>query len=90
MFLSDGLDAVAGVRQALVESAQTHPGLRVLDDRFTGIRQAMGTPRGREAGAAYVRAFIEEMKASGEVRKALDATGQAGAMVAPMVGDPVK
>jgi len=83
MFLSEGLEAVAGVRQALVESAQTHPGLRVLDDRFTGIRQAMGTPKGRQAGAAYVGTFIEEMKASGEVRKALEATGQANAVVAP-------
>ncbi len=90
LLLSDGVEAVAGVRQALVESAQENPGLRVLDDRFTAIQQAMGTPRGRQAGAAYVSAFIEEMKASGAVRKALDATGQAGAVVAPMVGASVK
>lgn len=90
LLLSDGVEAVAGVRQALVESAQAKPGLRVLDDRFTAIQQAMGTPRGRQAGAAYVSAFIEEMKASGAVRKALDATGQANAVVAPMVGGAVK
>lgn len=89
-FLTDGLEAAAGVRQALVERAQANPGLRVLDDRFTAIQQAMGTPRGRQAGAAYVSAFIEEMKTSGAVRKALDATGQANAVVAPPVGAPVK
>ena len=83
LFLSDGLEAAAGVRQSLVERAQANPGLRVLPDRFTDIRQAIGTPKGRPAGTAYVRAFIEEMKASGEVRKALDATGQAGTVVAP-------
>ena len=83
LFLSDGLEAAAGVRQSLVERAQANPGLRVLDGRFTNIQQAIGTPRGRQAGAAYVRTFIEEMKASGEVRKALDATGQAGVVVAP-------
>ena len=85
MFLADGLDAAAGVRQSLVERARANPGLRVLDDRFTTIQQAIGMPRGRQAGAVYVRMFIEEMKASGEVRKALDATGQAGAVVAPPV-----
>jgi len=85
LFLSDGLEAAAGVRQALVERARANPGLRVLDDRFTNIQQAIGMPRGRPAGVAYVKAFIEEMKASGEVRKALDATGQASAVVAPPV-----
>jgi polar amino acid transport system substrate-binding protein len=86
MFVSEGLEAAAGVRQYLVERAQANPGLRVLADRFTGIEQAMGVPKGRQAGAAYVNAFIEDMKASGEVRKALDATGQASVVVAPMVG----
>ena len=35
------------------------------------INQAMGTPKGREAGAKYLREFIEEMKASGFVAQAL-------------------
>ncbi len=86
MFISERLEAAAGVRQYLEERAQANPGLRVLADRFTGIEQAMGVPRGRPAGAAYVRAFIEDMKSSGEVRKALDATGQAGVAVAPLAG----
>lgn len=86
MFVSEGLEAAAGVRQYLVERAQANPGLRVLADRFTGIEQAMGVPRGRQAGAAYVRAFIEDMKASGVIRKALDDTGHASVAVAPMAG----
>lgn len=85
MFVSDRLEAAAGVRQFLVERAAANPGLRVLKDRFTSIEQAMTIPKGREAGLAYVGAFIEEMKASGAVRKALDATGQSGATVAPAV-----
>lgn len=85
MFISDGLEAAAGVRQYLVERARGIPDLRVLEDRFTNIEQAMGVPKGRQAGAAYVAAFIEEMKASGAVRKALDATGQGSAIVAPAV-----
>jgi polar amino acid transport system substrate-binding protein len=34
LFVNDGLEAAAGVRQALVQFAQAHPGLRVMDGRF--------------------------------------------------------
>ena len=39
-------------------------------------------PPGRDAGFRYLSAFVEEMKASGLVRRSLDATGQTAAMVA--------
>jgi polar amino acid transport system substrate-binding protein len=83
MFLKDGLDAAAGVRQPLVRFAQSHPGLRVMDGRFMAIEQAMGVPKARQAGARYLSAFIEEMKASGFVAAGLQRSGQADAMVAP-------
>ena len=83
LFVSDKLDAVAGVRQFLTDRARQNPDWRVLDDSFQSIEQAIGVPHGHPEAAAYIRAFIEEMKASGQVRKALDATGQTGARVAP-------
>ena len=83
LFLSDKLDAAAGVRQYLADRAKGNPGLRVMEDRFSSIDQAIGVPKGRQAGFAYTRAFLEEMKASGQVRKGLDATGQTSAIVAP-------
>ena len=49
------------------------------------IEQAMGTVKGRDAGVAYLRKFIEELKASGFVAKALEASGQGDASVAPPV-----
>jgi polar amino acid transport system substrate-binding protein len=55
---------------------------RVMDGSFMAIKQAMGTPRGREAGAAYLRAFVEEMKASG-FATALERSGQRDAVAAP-------
>jgi polar amino acid transport system substrate-binding protein len=82
LFLSDHLDVAAGVKQPLVAYAAAHPGLRVMDGRFMVIEQAMGTPHGRDAGAGYLRAFVEEMKASGFVAKALAGSGQADATVA--------
>jgi polar amino acid transport system substrate-binding protein len=82
LFLRDKLDAAAGVRQPLEDYARTDPGVRVMSDRFMDIRQAMGTPQGRAAGAAYLKTFIEEQKASGFVADALKRSNQK-ATVAP-------
>jgi polar amino acid transport system substrate-binding protein len=83
LFLLETLDAAAGVRQPLVKFAAAHPGLRVMDERFMAIEQAMCMPQGREAGARYLRNFVEEMKASGFVAAGLERSGQGDAMVAP-------
>jgi polar amino acid transport system substrate-binding protein len=90
MFISDGLDAAAGVRQILADRARGNPSLRVLTDSFTSINQAIGVPRGRQAGAAYVKSFLEEMKASGKLRDALEASGQTGVTVVPTLDAAIK
>ena len=51
-FLEQGADVAAGVRQQLQADAQRLGGLRLLDGRFMVIRQAMGCPKSRGAGAA--------------------------------------
>jgi polar amino acid transport system substrate-binding protein len=48
------------------------PGSRLLDGRFTAVQQAAGTPKGRPAGARYLRAFIEDVKATGLVARLVD------------------
>lgn len=82
LYIERSLDAAAGVRQPLAEIAAENPALRVLDSAFTSIRQAMAVPRACQAGAAYVRAFIERKKTEGFVRAALDDNGQADVTVA--------
>ena len=82
VFLEQKLDAAAGVREPLDDYAKDHPDMRVMKGAFEQIGQAMGTVKGRAAGAAFVRAFIEEMKASGFVAEALKRSGQK-APVAP-------
>jgi polar amino acid transport system substrate-binding protein len=47
------------------------------------IEQAVGIPKAHEAALPFLRAFVEEMKASGFVAKALAASGQGDATVAP-------
>ena len=76
-------DVVAGVRQLLLMDQAKLAGSRVLEDRFMTIEQAMGLPRGRAAGLQYAREFIEEMKASGFVARALEKSGVRGVPVAP-------
>jgi polar amino acid transport system substrate-binding protein len=83
LFQREGLEAVAGVREVVEGFARRESGLRVLGGRFMAIEQAMGTLKGREAGARYLASFIEEMKASGFVAAALQRSGQTGARVAP-------
>ncbi len=77
------VDVVAGVRQHLAANAGKLPGSRVLDGRFMAIQQALGIPKGREAGARYLREFIEDMKASGMVARAIEKAGVRGVSVAP-------
>ena len=86
LFRAEKLDAVAGVKQPLVEYASQHPDVRVMEKSFQEIRQAMATPNGRPAAAAYLRTFIEEMKANGFVADALKRSNQPDARVAPAGG----
>src|SRR5258706_10815734 len=83
LFVNQGLDASAGVKQPLIEYARMHTGVRMLPGRFMVIEQAMATPRGRPAGARYLAEFIDELKASGFVAAALERSGQRDAAVAP-------
>ena len=59
------VDLIAGVRPALETDARRVPGSRLLPEAFMSIRQAMGTPRERAAGAAFIARFIEDAKRSG-------------------------
>jgi len=87
LFVADKLEALAGLKPRLVTDAQVLPGSRILEGRFTAIQQAIGTPRGRDAGAIYLRDFIEDVKASGLVARAMEKHGVRGVSVAP--GAPV-
>lgn len=84
VFLERGAEVAAGVKQQLEADAARHGGLRLLDQRFMVIQQAMGLPKVRGAEAAQVlREFVERMKASGFVDAALARHGVKGASVAP-------
>jgi len=83
LILAGKVDVVAGVRQHLVAHAEKLPGSRVLDGRFMAIQQALGIPKGRGEGAEYLREFIEDIKASGLVARAIEKAGVRGVSIAP-------
>ena len=84
-FMAQSLEVAAGVKQQLQADAQRLTGLRLLPGRFMVIEQAMGTPKGRgQVAADSLRAFVEDMKASGFVADALSRHGIQGATVAPL------
>lgn len=82
LMVSGNFEVAAGVKQQLQMDAKRYPGLRLLPGRFMTIDQAMGMPKGREAGLAYLKAFVEEMKASGFVAQAIVRNRADGAVVA--------
>jgi polar amino acid transport system substrate-binding protein len=83
-FLEQNLEVAAGVKQQLEADARKTAGLRLLDERFMVIQQAMGTPKSRGPAAANaLSAFVEQMKASGFVADSLSRHGITGASVAP-------
>lgn len=79
------VDVLGGVRQHLLSNTAKLPGSRVLDGRLMAIQQALGIPKGREAGIRYLFEFIEDVKASGLVARALEKAGVQGVSVAPRI-----
>jgi polar amino acid transport system substrate-binding protein len=90
-FVGEGADVAAGVRQQLEADAAQLAGLRLLPGRFMVIRQAMGVPKRRGApAAAFLAAFVEEMKETGLVAQALQRHNISGASVAPAEDAPAQ
>ena len=82
LFRREKLDAQAGLKVQLIEVQAKHPDTRVLEGRFTAIQQAIGTPIQRTAAAAYLREFVQDLKA-GLVADLIARYGVPGVTVPP-------
>lgn len=82
-FRAGGLEA-AGIRQPLTAYVSRHPDIRLIDDRFMQIQQAVGTTGTRRPETAgFLRELVEELKASGFIADALRRAQQPDTLVAP-------
>ncbi len=83
-FVSENMDALAGLRAGLVDDVARLPGARLLEGKFTTVQQAIGTARGRSAAVSFLSTFVEEAKESGFVADLINQFGVAGRLtVAP-------
>lgn len=82
-FVDQKLEVLAGLLPRLVSDRDRLPGSRILEGRFTAVQQAIGTSKGREGVAAWLRRFVEEAKSSGLIRQIIDRNGVRGVSVAP-------
>ena len=78
-------DAMTSSRETLLGPSQKLPGSRVLDGSYLNSYVAIAVPKGRSAGLAYASAFVEDVKASGVLRRSLDNVGLTTTRVAPAV-----
>lgn len=84
LFVTEKLEALAGLAPALQENAESLPGSRVLDGRYTTVRQAVGTKPENVALTAFVERFIADAKESGLIAGLIEKHGVKGKLqVAP-------
>lgn len=77
-------DVIAATKASLFAAAGSRPGSRVLDGRILVEPIGMGVPKGRDgAAAAYVGKFVQDAKAEGIVKSAIERAGLRGVVVAP-------
>jgi polar amino acid transport system substrate-binding protein len=71
-------DVLAGLKPALLEAMDKMPEARLVEGNFMTVNHGLGTPRDRRAAAEYLKAFVEEMNASGFVARSIARHGVQG------------
>jgi polar amino acid transport system substrate-binding protein len=77
------VDAIALSRETIVALLDVVPGSRALDGGFLNSTTAVAIAKNKSAALAFVSTFIEEAKASGAVRRALDEMGLTTSQIPP-------
>jgi polar amino acid transport system substrate-binding protein len=77
------LDALAMGTEAVEDLSRKLPGTRVLEELIQSTGVVVVVPKGRAAAREWATHFVQDGKADGTVRRALDSGGSANAKVAP-------
>ena len=75
------VNAAAGLRFVLMQSAGRVPGTRVLPDALTWAQQAIAVPKANTAAVTWLTGQIKELTASGFIGAAIKKTGLTGARI---------
>jgi polar amino acid transport system substrate-binding protein len=76
-------DVLAAIKTFLFPASDQIPGSRVLEGRVAVENIGVGVRKGRVVSAAYVRKFIDEAKATGLVKRAVERASVRGLLMAP-------
>lgn len=88
LFMSNGLDALAGLKTGLVAIAQKAPGFRILDGQFTGIQQAIATKKSNLEALEFLSVCVEDFIRSGLVTDLIRQYQVQGLSAAPIYQAP--
>jgi polar amino acid transport system substrate-binding protein len=77
------VDVIAATKTSLFLGAEGRTGSRVLDGRILIEPIGIGVPKGRGAAGAFVGKFVQEAKAEGLVKSAIERAKLRGVVVAP-------
>lgn len=80
---SGAIDAYAANRERLTRLAATQPAVRLLDQNFLAVQQAIVVPKGKTARLTVLNRFLDEARASGFLAQSIARAGLAGVDVAP-------
>jgi polar amino acid transport system substrate-binding protein len=82
-FRSKGREVAGGIRQPLTEYVESHSDLRLIDEAFMQIQQAVGTTKTRSRDTQdFLSVVIEERDPTGFVADALRRAGHSTTLVA--------
>lgn len=75
LFNARGADALAALKPQLLEARARArlPGGRLVEGNFMIVNHGIGTPRTRTAAAAYLKAFVDDLVATGFIQHVIAA-----------------
>ena len=83
MLLGKEVDAFGANRQRLTNLMKGTPGLRMLPDSLFGVPQTIIVPKGKAEVLAAINRFIDDVRASGFLKSAIEKSGVVGLEAAP-------
>ena len=78
MFVTQKLDVLAGLRPALLDNVKNIPGARILEGRYTTIRQSVGMRPGHADALAFLNDLCAEARSEGIVASLIERHGVGG------------
>ena len=84
LFVTEKLDALAGLKTGLVAAAQKIPGTRILDGQFTGIQQAIAAQKSHLEAIEFLSGCVEEFITTGLVTALIQQYQVQGLSAAPL------